>query len=94
MINYIKEDEQIGLCSTCIHNANCTTRQSFKGKILQCEEFDENILQGNIPVAGSAKERPSVQYATFKGLCMNCDLVSTCTFPKPETGVWNCNEYK
>ena len=93
MTNYI-EDEQIGLCSTCIHNVNCSTRQYFRGKILQCEEFDDKILQEHIPIVVIANGKHPVQYAPFKGLCMNCDLVSACTFPKPETGVWHCNEYK
>ncbi len=30
----------------------------------------------------------------FKGLCINCDLRFTCTLPKPETGVWYCEEYR
>lgn len=91
MTNHIQETET-GLCSTCIHNANCTTRISFKGKILQCEEFDDTTFPENIPIV--VKEKQTVSYAALKGLCMNCDLASTCTFPKPETGVWNCNEYR
>lgn len=29
-----------------------------------------------------------------KGLCMNCDHRSTCTYPVPEGGVWHCGEYE
>ncbi len=29
-----------------------------------------------------------------KGLCMNCDERETCMLPRPESGVWHCEEYK
>jgi NADH-quinone oxidoreductase subunit E len=29
----------------------------------------------------------------YKGLCLNCANRETCTFPKPEGGVWHCDEY-
>ena len=30
----------------------------------------------------------------FKGLCKNCKKRKTCTLPKPEGGVWRCEEYE
>jgi hypothetical protein len=30
----------------------------------------------------------------YMGLCMNCLHRDTCTFPRPEGGVWRCNEYE
>lgn len=29
-----------------------------------------------------------------QGLCVNCDVRETCTFSKPEGGVWYCEEYQ
>jgi hypothetical protein len=29
----------------------------------------------------------------LRGLCGNCDLRRDCTYPKPVSGVWNCDEY-
>ncbi|HTS66225.1 MAG TPA: hypothetical protein VMS37_25420 [Verrucomicrobiae bacterium] len=29
----------------------------------------------------------------FLGLCSNCDNRETCVYPKPEGGVWRCEEY-
>jgi hypothetical protein len=29
-----------------------------------------------------------------RGLCVNCDVRETCTFSKPEGGVWFCEEYQ
>ena len=30
----------------------------------------------------------------FKGLCKNCKKRKTCTLPRPEGGVWRCEEYE
>jgi hypothetical protein len=30
----------------------------------------------------------------LKGLCMNCAYRETCLYPKPEGGVWHCEEYE
>jgi hypothetical protein len=30
----------------------------------------------------------------FKGLCMNCDHRFECRLPRPEGGVWHCEEYR
>jgi hypothetical protein len=30
----------------------------------------------------------------LKGLCINCEHRFTCTLPRPETGVWYCEEYE
>ncbi|MHC4942009.1 MAG: hypothetical protein ACYTG7_03225 [Planctomycetota bacterium] len=30
----------------------------------------------------------------FKGLCMNCAHREICLYPKPEGGVWHCEEYE
>lgn len=29
----------------------------------------------------------------LKGLCVNCENRQTCLLPKPEGGVWHCEEY-
>jgi len=29
-----------------------------------------------------------------KGLCMNCAHRDTCLLPRPESGVWHCEEYE
>ncbi|MCX6233650.1 MAG: hypothetical protein NT175_02855 [Bacteroidetes bacterium] len=94
MTNITAANENIGLCSTCNYNDNCSTRKSFKGEILHCEEFDDYIPQQILTEEKANEEKSPVQYAPLNGLCLNCDLVSTCTLPKHESGVWFCNEYK
>ena len=51
---------------------------------------------GSSPLRGSgsrssAQERDSGEY---KGLCRNCKKKDTCKLPKPEGGVWRCEDYE
>lgn len=39
----------------------------------------------------SAEEKDSDNY---KGLCRNCKKQKTCKLPKPEGGVWRCEDYE
>lgn len=46
----------------------------------------------------SPSERPGTERGArdagdCKGLCVNCANRQTCLFPKPEGGVWHCEEY-
>ncbi|KPJ66922.1 hypothetical protein AMJ44_07635 [candidate division WOR-1 bacterium DG_54_3] len=48
------------------------------------------------PMTGSqdtfiAEEKDSGRY---KGLCRNCEKRENCMLPKPEGGVWRCEEYE
>ena len=39
----------------------------------------------------SSEEKDSDKY---KGLCRNCKKQKTCKLPKPEGGVWRCEDYE
>jgi hypothetical protein len=91
-----------GLCSTCEGAANCTFPRDPNRPILHCDELDsykpetvtvkeEAGAELSTPKAASrAKKKEAGEY---KGLCVNCENRETCTFPKPEGGVWHCDEY-
>jgi len=66
--------------------------------VLECKEFDDSQA---CPVKGARKDvlRPTISgaksgAAKYKGLCSNCDNRQTCIYPKPESGVWHCEEYQ
>jgi len=49
----------------------------------------------------AAEEKDSTKFipsrlrrAGFIGLCSDCEGRQTCAFPKPEGGVWHCEEYR
>jgi len=92
----------LGLCSCCSYAPDCTYPRESGRPILECNEFDGispplnkmmkwmekplvNRFSGPIPDA----QRLSI----LRGLCAYCDGLNTCTYPKPEGGVWHCEEY-
>ncbi|KPK78102.1 MAG: hypothetical protein AMJ79_00840 [Phycisphaerae bacterium SM23_30] len=91
------------LCSTCIHAKYCTFPQDPMTPVQQCEEFDDRVEVAPRPI----KERKDLEMNTsvgaendreekshYKGLCSDCRNRHTCVFPKPEGGVWYCEEYQ
>jgi len=92
-----------GLCSACRKGEQCTYPRDYRHPILQCEEFEgiepsavrfteKDILQAiDSIVKLNCEENNSNQY---QGLCRNCQIREHCTYPRPEGGVWHCEEYR
>lgn len=86
-----------GLCSTCKNSLECTYPRDPKRPVLQCEEFEgvtkvsEKPSKTKITLVKEAKFNAEEE---LKGLCKLCEKRLTCTFPKPEGGVWHCEEYE
>ncbi len=84
-----------GLCVTCNKVKTCTFPK--KRPVLTCEEFEG---YPKIPVISFCQTaKPKIQIRPhlmdeYKGLCRDCDNRENCTFPKPEGGVWHCEEYR
>ena len=89
-----------GLCSTCIHSSGCTFTRDPDRPVMQCEEFEgllkvpEQILGANSKLKGDKNSKAHAEDTPLKGLCKLCKKNSTCTYPKPEGGVWHCDEYE
>jgi hypothetical protein len=82
-----------GLCGACERRTLCSLRVASAGPVLQCEEF-----AGAPSYVRCVERRPgeTVAVATrvgVLGLCANCARFDTCAFPKPEGGIWQCEEY-
>jgi hypothetical protein len=100
---YIDKNRYLGLCSYCKSAQNCTFVRDPNRPVYQCEEFDEITYvsirvpnQKNISLNNFSKN-PSIiedSFHSYKGLCSNCEERATCTFPKPEGGVWHCEEFR
>jgi hypothetical protein len=90
-----------GLCSTCKHASECTFPRDPKRPVMQCEEF-EGILYAPEEISRAytqfiGEEAPTTyeeKPTQLKGLCKLCEKRATCTYPKPEGGVWHCAEYE
>ena len=95
-----KDMRYLGLCSSCKNASSCTFRREADKPVLYCEEFEieeasfiKTPAKKQLPAAGSAgaTEKDS---SKFIGLCSDCENRRTCIFPKPEGGVWHCEEYQ
>lgn len=86
-----------GLCTTCVNESVCTFTRSADRPVLTCDEF-EGVVEAKLPFAVEHPrfdERFAVANREwFPGLCMTCEKRETCTFPKPEGGVFNCDEFE
>jgi hypothetical protein len=97
------KQEASGLCSCCNAFQTCTYSKDPQRPILQCEEFDgivppslKIVPHGKIVPEGF-KQNPSVTMSDlnpYRGLCSLCEDRMACTYPKPEGGVWHCEEYR
>jgi hypothetical protein len=82
-----------GLCTQCAHAPMCTFPRDPLRPIRSCDEFEESVaprtqgISQTLPYAASSADEPEL-----KGLCRHCAIRLTCTFPKPEGGIWHCDE--
>ena len=98
----LQETEYGGLCMTCVHSSTCTFPRRKDHPVLSCEEFDErgeNHAETAATVIPPVR-KPQAQMTDvrdeppqYKGLCSTCENRKTCMFPKPEGGVWHCEEF-
>ena len=95
--------EDRGLCSTCDNGPRCAFKATRKKPAWHCEEFR---CDGTSPVKNAGTPpyggSPSIQSRAIKvedstqfiGLCSDCEDRESCVFPKPEGGIWHCEEYR
>jgi len=91
-----------GLCSNCKHTSTCTYPRDPNRPVTQCEEYgcSEPAPAVAKPKAGSSpgcsgdSNTQEQEQTRHVGLCCNCANRDTCVFPKPEGGVWHCQEYQ
>ena len=88
----------IGICMTCNNVSTCVHRRRHRKPVWHCEEFDNHSDPvDNLVMIMDDDEFLGVQEKETNhliGLCSNCDNRKTCKYPKPESGVWHCEEYK
>ncbi len=87
----------VGLCATCNNAADCVYRKRRGTDAIYCETFDDYAR----PNGGNGKRVATIvttleiaKPSEFKGLCVNCEDRDTCKLPRPEGGIWHCEEYK
>lgn len=87
----------LDLCSTCVHAATCGFPRNGDGPVHYCEEFDIEPTGPALAAAPSEElvhEDTTTDRESYPGICSTCEKRDTCTFPKPEGGVWQCEEFE
>lgn len=88
---------RVGLCSSCNNASECVFRKKRGFDAIYCETFDN--LNGDakrVPTVLKEIDLPGIEKAakvTHLGLCANCENRDLCKLPKPDSGVWHCEEY-
>ena len=89
-----------GLCSTCRHAPNCTYPGDVQRPAFYCEEFEieitaaKNTSEYGISETTASSTAVAEESTELIGLCNDCESRQTCVFPKPEGGIWHCEEYQ
>lgn len=89
-----------GLCSTCKHAPTCTFPRDLQRPAFYCEEFEIEIVSSSktfkygIPESTASSTTVAEESTELIGLCNDCEGRQTCVFPKPEGGIWHCEEYQ
>jgi|GEM_PF-777932 len=93
----VAQPEYLGLCSTCRHSKTCTYLCRQERPVLFCEEFEVEEVESK---RTHSHDEQAADQATipdmekYPGLCSTCEHRETCTLPKPEGGVWQCEEFE
>jgi hypothetical protein len=83
-----------GVCLACKFDPDCIYEAAAGRSILQCEQFEMGFRQSHAPAQPSRSVAPRARESrAYPGLCSNCENRETCIYPKPEGGVWRCEEY-
>ena len=95
-----KNIQDCSLCSNCKNDSDCTFKKNRRKPSFYCEEFEVDmgfstkIAGKEKPLSITSVDAEDVDSKNFTGLCSNCDNRKNCSFPKPEGGIWHCEEYK
>jgi len=81
------------LCSTCKHAEACGGRSTLERPVFFCELFEVLAPQPDLTPVRAPESESRQDAGEYKGLCVNCANRTTCTEPRPESGVWHCEEY-
>ena len=84
-----------GLCASCKHLPTCTYAQDVGRPMLHCDEYEPTADRPAQRASASEPPPPDGDHAADRlGLCRTCAGRDTCTFSRPEGGVWRCEEYQ
>jgi len=102
-VAFLTTDRAVGLCSTCNNAMDCAYRARRGFDAMFCEMFDN---YGPSPNGGKARQSAHLvqqapqraakpaELSAGKGLCATCENRDGCAYPRPEGGIWHCEEFR
>jgi hypothetical protein len=100
---YVDKNRYLGLCSYCKSAPICTFTRDPNRPVCECDEFGAFTYapvrvpsQKKIPLKRFSKNASTNEdpFHLHKGLCSQCEGRTNCIYPKPEGGVWHCEEFR
>jgi hypothetical protein len=84
------------LCANCRHQSDCSFLPKACVPILECELYEcgRSERPRLMVVKKTCAAAPTEEVEAPLGLCMNCENLQGCNLPKPQGGVWMCEEYR
>jgi len=86
--------ESKDLCTACNYSTDCIQRVTLQRPVWFCEEFDSYMPAPQRTNKTVATRTEASDYHNYSGICMNCENRYDCLRPKPEGGIWQCEEYR
>lgn len=93
-----------GLCAQCNLASTCTFPRNENRPIVACEEFDGEgkpqklrlvgALLSSVDARSGAETSSGANVRHERGLCSTCEKRESCTFPRQDGGVWQCDEFE
>jgi hypothetical protein len=87
------KSDRDGLCSSCINALTCVYRTARGFDAIYCEMFDNGVRPFAAEDSCKGAEPASILEGLGEGLCVNCANREMCALPRPDGGVWHCEEY-
>ena len=87
-----------GICYTCNYARSCIYLTRSKSSIWYCDEFKSTDLEHHIEITHmesntNPKSNNNLNANLPKGICCNCENLSSCQFQKHQDVIWHCEEY-
>ena len=94
--------KSLGLCDNCSQAEKCSFKRDSQRPVLHCEEY---AVLGAPPTQRVERITPQLELTPddglgggnlgdYRGLCEDCAVRFTCTYPRAPGGVWHCAEYE
>lgn len=92
-----------GLCKYCKYTSVCRFPRNPEIPVFNCDEYEDDDSITFTAISSEKTISPEDHKSIEKdpgiskkhlGLCSICEICDTCTYPKPEGGVWHCEEYE